>query len=145
MEILGIGFPELVFILIVALIVMGPKDMEKTGKALGKWLSDFVTSPNWKAIKGVSKEIQNMPTRWMREANLEKEIEQMKRLGKDVKDANPMDTLNKKYPPPAKSQSVVTSPSGKEYPAVPSIGGDGDATPDPKTTPKDESDSEKDA
>ena len=41
MEILGIGTSELVFIVIIALIVLGPKDMQKAGRTIGKWLRKF--------------------------------------------------------------------------------------------------------
>ena len=140
MEILGIGFPELVFILIVALIVMGPKDMEKTGRALGRWLNSIVTSPNWRAIKNVSKELQNMPTRWMREANMERDMEQIGKIGREIGKINPLDTLDEKYPPagskpvagfsraPAAANGVRSE--DKAIPNVPAA-----------ATPKDESDS----
>ena len=37
----GIGMPELIVILIVALIVIGPKRLPDIAKALGKGLSEF--------------------------------------------------------------------------------------------------------
>ena len=38
MEILGIGPLELIFILLIALIVLGPGDMVKTGRTIGRFL-----------------------------------------------------------------------------------------------------------
>jgi Sec-independent protein translocase protein TatA len=38
MEFLGVGPLELFFILVLALIVLGPKDMIKTGRQLGSFL-----------------------------------------------------------------------------------------------------------
>jgi Sec-independent protein translocase protein TatA len=32
MEIFGVGFQELIFVIIIALIVLGPKDMQKAGQ-----------------------------------------------------------------------------------------------------------------
>ncbi len=69
MEILGIGINELVFIVIIALIILGPKDMEKAGKTIGKWLRDLVTSDGWKAFQQTSRELRTLPNRLMREAN----------------------------------------------------------------------------
>ncbi len=69
MEILGIGMPELMFILVIALIVLGPKDMEKAGKTVGKWLRGIVTSDGWKVFQQTSREVRNLPTRLIREAN----------------------------------------------------------------------------
>lgn len=102
MEILGIGLPELIFILIVALIVMGPRDMEKAGKTVSRWLRDIIMSPNWRAVKNVSKEIQSMPTRWMREINME---EQLNQIGKD--DYDPIRSVKQKYPAPENSVSIA--------------------------------------
>jgi sec-independent protein translocase protein TatB len=71
MEILGIGPSELVFIIIIALIVLGPRDMEKAGRTIGRWLNSLVRSDGWKAFQQTSREIRNLPTKLMREANLE--------------------------------------------------------------------------
>ncbi len=71
MEILGIGINELVFIVIIALIVLGPKDMQKAGKTIGKWLRDIVTSDGWKVFQQTSRELRTLPNRLMREANEE--------------------------------------------------------------------------
>lgn len=71
MEILGIGASELIFILIIAIIVLGPKDMQKAGRTIGRWLNQFVRSDGWKALQRASQEIKRLPTSLMREANLE--------------------------------------------------------------------------
>ena len=41
MKILNIGPMELVFILIIVLIVLGPKDMVQYGRKLGKFIREF--------------------------------------------------------------------------------------------------------
>lgn len=71
MEILGIGLPELVFIMIIVLLVLGPKDMEKTGRTIGRWLNELINSDTWKVLRQGSRELRNLPTNLMREANLE--------------------------------------------------------------------------
>jgi len=37
----GIGFPELIVIFIVALLIFGPKKLPELGKALGRGLAEF--------------------------------------------------------------------------------------------------------
>jgi len=128
MEILGIGMPELIFIFIIAIIVMGPKDMQKAGKTIGKWLRSIVTSDGWKMFQQTSREIRTLPNKLMREAS--EEFDQINKIGKDLD--NPLDKQNKKYPP-VSVQSVSTTPSGKEFPA-PAV-----------ESQEDESDPEKDA
>lgn len=71
MEILGVGPSELIFIIIIALIVLGPKDMQKAGRSLGKWLRQIVTSDGWKLFQQTSREIRTLPNRLMREAELD--------------------------------------------------------------------------
>lgn len=71
MEILGIGASELLFILIIAIIFLGPRDMQKAGRTIGRWLNYFVRSDGWRAIQRASQEIRRLPTHLMREANLD--------------------------------------------------------------------------
>ena len=84
MEILGIGPSELFFIIVIALILLGPKDMQKAGRTLGKWLRQVVTSDGWKLFQQTSREIQNLPTRLMREASLDELNKEIKDIQKDV-------------------------------------------------------------
>jgi len=71
MEIFGVGASELVFILIIALIVLGPKDMQKAGKMIGHWLNQLVRSDSWKVFQKTSSELRNLPRNLMRDANME--------------------------------------------------------------------------
>lgn len=71
MEFLGIGMPELVFIILIAMIVLGPRDMQKAGRTIGKWLRDLTTSDGWKVFQRTSREIRGLPTRLMREAQFD--------------------------------------------------------------------------
>lgn len=68
MDILGIGVPELFFILLIALIVLGPNDMQKAGKTVGTWLRKIVMSDEWRGIKDASRKLKTLPTQLMREA-----------------------------------------------------------------------------
>src|SRR5512141_1537336 len=81
MEILGIGPSELLFIVIIALIILGPKDMQKAGRTIGKWLRRIVTSDGWKLFQQTSREIQTLPNRLMREAALD----ELKEVQKDLR------------------------------------------------------------
>jgi sec-independent protein translocase protein TatB len=71
MEILGIGAPELIFILLIAIIVLGPKDMQKAGRTIGRWLNQLIRSDGWKVFQRTSAELRNLPRNLMREANME--------------------------------------------------------------------------
>jgi len=114
MEILGIGPSELLFIIIIALIVLGPKDMQKTGRTVGRWLNNLVRSDSWKTFQQTSKEIRNLPTRLMREANMElAETEKNIQKALDVSQSRP---ASSSYGPPLRSQkaeNTIQPPSDK--------------------------------
>jgi sec-independent protein translocase protein TatB len=80
MEFLGIGPSELFFIILIAIIILGPKDMQKAGRTVGRWLNQFIRSDGYKALQRASREIRNLPTTLMREAN----IDEIQSLGKDI-------------------------------------------------------------
>jgi sec-independent protein translocase protein TatB len=82
MEIFGIGASELIFILLIALIVLGPRDMQKAGRTIGRWLNQLVRSDSWKVFQRTSSELRNLPRNLMREANME--VAEMER---DVRNA----------------------------------------------------------
>jgi sec-independent protein translocase protein TatB len=87
MDIFGIGPTELVFIILIALIVLGPKDMEKTSRTIGRWLRDVTKSEGWRAFRDTSREIRNLPNRLMREANLEDLEKDVGKIGKEIKES----------------------------------------------------------
>ena len=101
MEILGIGPSELVFIFIIALIILGPKDMQKAGKTIGKWLRNIVTSDGWKIFQQTSRELKTLPNKLIREAN-----EELGQIGNDLTRAsNPARSgyNNPGQPPPPRA------------------------------------------
>lgn len=85
MNIFGIGPFEIVLILLVAFVFLGPRDMAKTGRTIGRFLRKIVMSPEWRAIRQVAQEIQTTPNRLIREAG----IEEMEELRKELGSLNP--------------------------------------------------------
>lgn len=74
MDFFGIGPLELFLVALIALIVLGPRDMVKAGRTLGRILRNIVQSDTWRAVVTISRDMRNLPTRLMREANLEDEV-----------------------------------------------------------------------
>jgi len=122
MEILGIGPTELLFIIFIALIILGPKDMQKAGQTIGRWLRNLVTSDGWRTFKDTSREIRNLPNRLIREANLE-ELDQVNKeigqIGKDVKETVDKNIRQDRYGVWGKTGSVSTPPPAPKAPAQP--------------------------
>lgn len=71
MNIFGIGPLEIALILVLALIIFGPKDLQKTGKMLGSALNKIVHSENWQLFNKTRRELNNLPQRLMRESGVE--------------------------------------------------------------------------
>ena len=71
MEFLGIGPLELLFIILIALLILGPKDLEKTGKSIGKGLSKLVKSDTWKTVRQASVKVRSLPDELMKEVGME--------------------------------------------------------------------------
>lgn len=84
MDILGIGPLELLFIVIIALIVLGPKDMAKAGKTIGRYLRKVVKSDTWQAVQHTTKELRSLPNKLIREAGMEEELEEFKSIMPDT-------------------------------------------------------------
>jgi Sec-independent protein translocase protein TatA len=87
MDIFGIGPLELLFILLIALIILGPGDMVKAGRTLGRFLRRIITSPEWQTVQKASRELKYLPNRLMREASLEdlsKDLTEINKIGKDL-------------------------------------------------------------
>lgn len=82
MEILGVGPLEVIFILLIAFIVLGPGDMAKTGRTIGRFLRRAVTSQWWTGFRAASKEIRQLPYTLMREASIEEVSNSINELGK---------------------------------------------------------------
>ncbi len=116
MEVLGIGPLELFFILIIALIVLGPKDMVKAGKTLGGLLRRLVKSPVWAAMQQTSREIRTLPNKLMRDAGLEESIAEVQQIGRDFKkEAAMIESLRRKSISDVKANTSDVEPKPEKH------------------------------
>ena len=85
MDFLGIGPLEVLFVLIIALVIFGPKDIVKAGQAAGRFLRKLVTSAGWQTVQKTSKELRTLPNRLIREAGLEDVKQDMNQIASIAK------------------------------------------------------------
>ena len=85
MDLLGVGPLELIFVLIIVILVIGPKDLGKTAKTLGRFLNRVYKSDEWKALTEASRTLRTLPNRLAREAELE-DLNKIKESIKDTAD-----------------------------------------------------------
>ncbi|MEY2817349.1 MAG: hypothetical protein RL275_812 [Chloroflexota bacterium] len=129
MEILGIGMPELIFVVIIALLILGPKDMQKAGKTIGKFLRDIITSDGWKIFQQTSRDLRNLPNRLIREAN-----EDLNQVNKEIRNAASI-------PDPTRANPANSRPQPQPYSATPpaKLGGENTISPEPQAKNNSES------
>ena len=84
MEILNIGPVELILILLIMFILLGPEGMVKTARQIGIWIRKLIRSPIWKDIMGYSREIRDLPTKLVRETGLDEDIKEIRKTTRDV-------------------------------------------------------------
>jgi len=149
MDILGVGPLELIFILIIALIVLGPTDMVKAGRTIGKFLRQIVTSPTWHAVTKTSVELRNLPNKLIRDAGLEEELKEIENATKQAIPSSLNKDLSKwqadinswTTPPTIHSPREDKELSTAEPPAQ-SVIGQADQEPEPGSINADSEDSQ---
>jgi len=141
MDIFGIGPTELAFIILIALILLGPKEMEKTGRTIGRFLRDMTQSEGWRAFRDTSREIRNLPNRLMREANFEDLQKDIGKIGKEIEESTDPKGYGVWGNPAAKPQPHQSKPvpaKAKEKPESP-------PKPVPPSTPEADKGTDNDA
>ncbi len=131
MEFLGIGPLELLFVILIALIVIGPKDMSKTARSAGRFLNKMYRSETWRALTEASRTLQTLPNRLAREAQLE-ELDALRSdledtgAGKKVAELDPaLKSWVTPYTAPDLSQTIAppNAPSGRPQPDTKQLAG----------------------
>jgi sec-independent protein translocase protein TatB len=79
MQLFGIGPLEFFLILVIAVIVLGPKGMVTAARETGKLIRKITHSPLWREIVETSNEIREMPAKIVREAGIEQDLEDLRK------------------------------------------------------------------
>jgi Sec-independent protein translocase protein TatA len=115
MEFLGIGPAELLLILLVIILVIGPKDIGKTARSVGRFLNRLYKSEEWRTLIQASKTIRTLPNRLAREAELE-EIQEVKSALEEAK--KDLDEAEKEISKDSKEIGKIQSDLIKETEAI---------------------------
>ena len=106
MKILNIGIPEILFLVVLIFIVLGPEKLVSSAKAIGTWLRKVSKSPLWHDFVSTREEIKNLPKRLIAEADLDEEVELLDKLyredlqeGKHIFDSDQVLDENQPEPP----------------------------------------------
>jgi len=115
MDFLGVGPLELFFIMFIALVIIGPRDIVKAARSTGRFLNRLYKSEGWRTLTEAARNLRTLPDRLAHEAALE-ELGEVRRsiketgedLAQDVKSLN--DDLRARTTPHPEPDSSPTDP-----------------------------------
>lgn len=84
MDFLGIGLSELGLILVIILIVMGPKDMVGTARRIARTIRAITHSEFWQTTREAWKMARDLPTELLRESGLNETRAELEQMGTDL-------------------------------------------------------------
>jgi sec-independent protein translocase protein TatB len=109
-----IGWSEMMVILVVALIVIGPKDLPRVARNVGRWVGK---------ARGMAREFQSQLEDMAREAELDKVKQEIEKAGRtDVKRTiektiDPKGELGRAFDPSAENGARPAAPTSPEKPS----------------------------
>jgi Sec-independent protein translocase protein TatA len=86
MQIFNVGVLEILFILILAFVVLGPRKTIKTARDVGVWIRNLAKSPIWRDIVTTSSEIRDLPKKLMDDAELQRMVEELDLSTQEIKE-----------------------------------------------------------
>jgi len=82
MEFLGISPVELVVILVILFLVLGPQDLVKLGSTMGRTIRNLRESGAWRSIQDARRQLRELPDQLAKEAG----YEDVKKLGSKLRE-----------------------------------------------------------
>lgn len=96
MEILGIGPLELAFIVIIILLVLGPKEMVSAMRTIGRVLRSVVTSDWWQTTRQAIQDVRKLPYDLMRDAGMEEDFQALDEIRRTASGSPPQKSKTRK-------------------------------------------------
>ena len=79
MKFLNLGLAEIILIVVLALIILGPGNMVKTARDVGAFLRRVTKSPYWQEVWATRRELNEIPKILAKEANLDETLKDLNR------------------------------------------------------------------
>jgi len=111
MDLFGVGPLELLLVVLLALVLFGPKDIAHNARSAGRFLNRLYKSDGWRTMTQASSALRNLPHRLAREAELE-QLDQVRRAG-----AEPDRPAAPAAQPPAGGMTAWTPQGSQPAPA----------------------------
>lgn len=85
MNIFGIGIGEIILVLVLAVVILGPDGMKKFARNAARSIHKLTHSPFWSELMDTRREINDLPQKLMKEAGIEKDVEEIKAAAREFK------------------------------------------------------------
>ena len=112
MKIFNVGAPELILIILLALVVFGPKRLVQVMRDVGKWLRSIGKSPLVRDFLHTTEDIRNMPNELLRESGLEQDIKEVQRAAQEAARIDEIDAER------ARQIETDETPSEEDAPSI---------------------------
>jgi Sec-independent protein translocase protein TatA len=96
MKLFNVGPLELLLIVILALVVFGPKRLVAGMHDIGQWLRTAAKSPLWRDIIRTTQDVRNLPNELLRETGLDQELQEISRMTQESIRIDELDAERKK-------------------------------------------------
>jgi hypothetical protein len=121
MQILNVGIWEIFFVLLIMLVVLGPDNMMKNARQLGRFWSRMTKSPVWATLLSTSRDIREIPTRIVREAGLEEARQELEQSTKVLSGEIERELAPAKEQVDLANQAIETTASSIAHQSVPFV------------------------
>lgn len=111
MKILNIGPLELFLIVLLALVVFGPKRLVQVMRDSGKWLRSISQSPVVRELFRTTEDLRNIPNELYRESGLDQDLKEVSRA---LQESARIDEMNAER----EKQQTNLSPSAPEEQSI---------------------------
>ncbi|MBN1119862.1 MAG: hypothetical protein JXJ17_02190 [Anaerolineae bacterium] len=91
----GIGIPELVLLVLVIFVVLGPERAQETALELGRLLGKLLRSKWWKEISEITQSLRDLPTTLIKMAELEGMQSELRETLSDIQKSAELDQEGK--------------------------------------------------
>jgi len=87
MKFFNLGLAEIILIVVLALIILGPGNMVKTAREVGAFIRRVTKSPYWQEVWATRRELNEIPKILAKEANLDETIRDLNRETRELHSA----------------------------------------------------------
>lgn len=111
MELLGLGLGEWLAVLVLILLLFGPKDMAANARKIAIWVRKVTHSEFWRDMRETGREISQIPAQLAQEAGLEEWQQTRREWEQEIGSIMPPGAINRPAP-------LVTEPVAEPAEAV---------------------------